>query len=284
MIFNPADPQGVDQRVLNAFYGTCLMHDLTYLLGFREPNGSYQDGVVSALGLPSGPVKVEVHPAPILNTAHWWNLGSIPIMRLGPDRNTGRHSALDMTIVIHEYMHGVSSRLVGGGAIRSPLLEAQSRGMGEGWGDYVACVVLDTSLIGQWLTNDDRGLRPFPYDEDFPADKISFSTLSTLSTYEIGSLWCAVLLEMNRRIGANLSLQLVIESMKGLPANPSLLDGRDELLLTLDDLRDNGALTVAGHASAKTGIWAAFVAFGMGTGASSQGPSVFGAVADDSVP
>ncbi|MFF4448270.1 M36 family metallopeptidase [Streptomyces sp. NPDC001502] len=284
VIFNPADAQGVDQMVLNAFYGTCLMHDLTYLLGFREPNGSYQDGVVSALGLPSGPVKVEVHAAPILNTAHWWNLASIPIMRLGPDRNTGRHTALDMTIVIHEYMHGVSSRLVGGGATRSPLLEAQSRGMGEGWGDYVACAVLGTSLIGQWLTDDDRGLRQFPYDENFPADKIGFASLSTLSTYEIGSLWCAVLLEMNRRIGANLSLQLVIESMKGLPVNPSLLDGRDELLLTLDDLRDSGALPVPAHASAKRGIWAAFAAFGMGTGASSQGPSIFGAVADDSVP
>ncbi|MFD9372600.1 M36 family metallopeptidase [Streptomyces sp. NPDC060020] len=284
VIFNPADPQGVDQMVLNAFYGTCFMHDLTYLLGFREPNGSYQDGVVSATGLPSGPVKVEVRPQPIMGTAHWWPLGSIPTMRLGPKQDTRRHTALDMTIVFHEYMHGVSCRLVGGGATRTPLLEAQSSGMGEGWGDYVACTVLGTPLIGQWLANDDRGLRRFPYDEQFPTDQVNFATLSALSTYEIGSLWCAALLEMNRRIGANLGLQLVIESMKGLSANPSLLDGRDELLLTLDDLRDSGALPVSGHALAKTGIWAAFAAFGMGVGASSQGPSKFGVVADNSVP
>ncbi|MFI5688233.1 M36 family metallopeptidase [Streptomyces sp. NPDC051636] len=127
-------------------------------------------------------------------------------------------------------------------------------------------------------------MRRFPYDEHFPADQINFAALSSLSTYDIGSLWCAALLEMNRRIGANLGLQLVVESMKGLSANPSLLDGRDELLLTLNDLRADGTLSVAEHASAKKGIWASFAAFGMGIGASSQGPSLIGAVADNSVP
>ncbi|MEU4088961.1 M36 family metallopeptidase [Streptomyces aureus] len=284
VIFDPADPKGADQKILNAFYGACFMHDLTYLLGFRESDGSYQEGAVSAAGRPSRSVQVEIHSEPVLGTAHWWPLGTVPTMRLGPKQETGRHSSLDMTIVFHEYMHGVSTRLVGGGAVSHPLAETQSRGMGEGWGDYFACTLIGTSLIGQWLTDDDVGLRRFPYDQNFQRNQINFANLSTLKLYEIGSLWCAALLDMNRRIGARLSLQLVLEGMKTLPVNPSLLDGRDEILLTLDDLRDSGAVSVSEHSRAKAGIWAAFAALGMGVGAISQGPSIVGAVADNSVP
>lgn len=282
--FNPANPQDQDQQVLNAFYGACFMHDLTYLLGFRESEGNYQEGSAGTAGHPAGRVKVEVRSQPIQGLAHWWPLGSVPTIRLGPKTETGRHTALDMSIVFHEYMHGVSTRLVGGGTKPHPLQEQQSRGMGEGWGDYVACTILDSPIFGEWVSGSAQGLRRFPYDDDFPADQIGFGTLGTLRLYDIGSLWCAVLLRMNRAIGRGLGLLLVLESMKNLAADPSLLDGRDELLLVLDDLRDSGEMPTADHAAAKKGIWDAFAAFGMGVGANCQGPSVIGAVADSTVP
>ncbi|WP_406099759.1 M36 family metallopeptidase [Streptomyces sp. NBC_01013] len=284
LIFDPAEAEGEDQMVLNAFFGTCFMHDLTYLLGFREADGSYQDGAVGVAGILSKRVNVEIRKEPILGTAHWWPLGSIPTMRLGPKSETGRHTALDMSIIFHEYLHGVSTRLVSGGTTKHPLQEAQSRGMGEGWGDYFSCMLLNTSLIGGWVSNDNVGLRRFPYDEHFPADQINFAGLGGLGLYEIGSLWCATLLEMTRRIGRDIAVHLVIEGMKGLAANPSLLDGRDEILLVLDDLRDSKSLSVAEHAAAEQGVWGAFAAFGMGANASSQGPSVAGAIGDNLVP
>src|SRR5205823_1881329 len=41
LVFNPADPFGDDQKVLNLFYYTCYMHDFFYLLGFRERDGNF---------------------------------------------------------------------------------------------------------------------------------------------------------------------------------------------------------------------------------------------------
>ena len=50
-----------------------------------------------------------------------------------------RHTAFDSDVVYHEFMHGVTTRLVGGGLNPHSLDNLQSGGMGEGWGDYVSC-------------------------------------------------------------------------------------------------------------------------------------------------
>ena len=47
-----------------------------------------------------------------------------------------RDSDLDNTIIIHEYGHGVSTRLTGGPANSNSLFALQSAGMGEGWSDW----------------------------------------------------------------------------------------------------------------------------------------------------
>lgn len=286
LTFIPSDLNGIDQMVVNSFYGTCLLHDLFYLLGFREKDGSYQDAGVSASGRPCTRVNVEVRQNQVMGTAHWWPSGRIPALRLGPDRTTGRSTALDMTIVLHEYMHGVASRLVGRGAATNPFLEPQSRGMNEGWGDFIACMLTGETLIGGWVKNDGRGMRRFPYDKSFPVASANFGILPALGQdyYRIGELWCATLLQVSRLIGGSLTLRLVVDALRELPINPSLLDGRDTLLLALDDRRAAGLLTEAEHTDARRGVWAAFAEFGMGMGAESQGPSLTGVVADSTVP
>jgi extracellular elastinolytic metalloproteinase len=276
-VFDDPEPLGVRQQVINAFYGTCFMHDLLYLLGFREADGNYQEGATDALGRACRRVKVEVRAEPVYLTAHWWPLGPVPAIRLGP--KAGRHTALDMTILFHEYTHGLSSRLVGGAGAPHPLRDPQSKGMAEGWGDYVACTITGSPLIGGWLMGDGKGLRRFPYDEAFPVAEANFGILDKLGTYEIGELWCATLLDLNRRIGATLALRLVLEGMRDLMQNPGLLDGRDGILTAVDDLLDGDE-----HRAARTAVWAAFAGFGMGAGASSIGADLTGAVADHTVP
>ena len=168
--------------------------------------------------------------------------------------------------------------------VPNPLVGPQSRGMGEGWGDYVACIVTGRTVVGGWTTGDfDRGLRRFPYDEAFPVEEANFGVIANLKTYEIGELWCAFLLDMTRRIGRRLGLQLVVEGMKGLLSNPSLLDGRNNLLVKVDRLRSAGNLTPHEHEAARSAIWAAAARFGMGVGALSSGASHSGIVADTSV-
>ena len=39
--------------------------------------------------------------------------------------------------------------------------------------------------------------------------------------HDLGEIWCATLMEMNRNIGKLLGLQLVVDGFKLTPANPS---------------------------------------------------------------
>jgi len=45
-------------------------------------------------------------------------------------------------------MCGVTTRLVGGPQNADALNAQQSGGMGEGWGDYVACVINNVTVVG----------------------------------------------------------------------------------------------------------------------------------------
>ena len=60
-------------------------------------------------------------------------------------------------------------------------------------------------------------------------------------------------LEMNRRIGSELGVQLVVDALKLAPANPSFLDVRDAILTALDHKRAGGQLDDRRHASAWQG-------------------------------
>jgi len=123
--------------------------------------------------------------------ANWWqydnqagitvlNDGNPPRLELGifthpePDRD----SALDAEVVFHECAHGVSSRLIGDGY---GLSTVQSRGMAEGWSDFMALSLLsepgddphgvyafggNIAAWAGWSNNYYYGIRRFPYTTD----------------------------------------------------------------------------------------------------------------------
>ncbi|MGI9303409.1 MAG: proprotein convertase P-domain-containing protein, partial [Gammaproteobacteria bacterium] len=182
--------------------------------------------------------------------------------------------------------HGVTNRLVGGRLNTRALDAIQSGGMGEGWSDYFACTINDVIVVGDWVADNPGGIRGFPYDSDFPDN---FGDLGTGRyggdpVHNIGEIWCAALLEMNRNIGANLGVQLVVDGLKLTPANPSFLGARDGIIAALDDKLSAGQLSTGEHRIAFNGMWQAFARFGMGPGARSNGPSLSGIVADFDVP
>lgn len=53
------------------------------------------------------------------------------------DSQTERDSAFDNSVILHEYAHGLSNRLTGGGAAQC-LQTTESGGLGEGWSDAFA--------------------------------------------------------------------------------------------------------------------------------------------------
>jgi extracellular elastinolytic metalloproteinase len=284
--FDFADSTGDDQKVLNIFYYNCYMHDYFYLLGFREAAGNFQDENFGRGGIQGDRVDARAHSGAVTGTANMFTPvdGSNPVMNMGLVTSTNRHTAFDSTVVFHEFMHGVTNRLVGG-AMNSRALDAdQSGGMGEGWGDYIACTINDVVVVGAWVVNRTGGIRAFPYDANFPDSFGDLGTGRYTEVHNIGEIWCATLMEMNRNIGAQLGVQLVVDALKLSPANPSFLDMRDAILSALTHMLDAGELSATAHADAEKGTWKAFAKFGMGPGARSNGASLSGIEADFNVP
>ncbi|MEK6300588.1 MAG: M36 family metallopeptidase [Acidobacteriota bacterium] len=287
LVFDPANATGDDQKVLNIFYYTCVMHDFFYLLGFREQDGNFQRDNLGRGGVATDGVDARAHSGTVFGTANMSTPadGSNPVMNMGLVSSTNRHTAFDSGVVFHEFTHGVSNRLVGGPANDRALEAIQSSGMGEGWSDYIACNINNSTVVGNWVVDRSGGFRKFPYDSNFPDH---FGKLGTgryiEEEHNIGEIWCATLMEMNRNIGKVLGLQLVVDGFKLTPANPSFLDARDAILRALDGKRAAGQLTQAEFDTAHNGTWKAFAKFGMGPNARSNGATTSGIVADFNVP
>lgn len=286
LTFDPTAADGDDQKVLNIFYFNCFMHDYFYLLGFREADGNFQHDNLGRGGVPSDRVDARAHSGAVFGTANMSTPvdGSSPVMNMGLVSSTGRHTAFDSSVVFHEFMHGVTNRLVGGPMNTRALDASQSRGMGEGWGDYVACTINQSTAVGSWVIKQPGGIRGFPYDEDFPDNFGDLGTGRYREEHNIGEVWCATLMEMNRNLGQELGVQLVVDALKLSPANPSFLDMRDAILTALADKHAAEELGGEDHAAAERVIWAAFAKFGMGPAARSNGATLAGIVADFNPP
>jgi extracellular elastinolytic metalloproteinase len=297
--FNPADPLGDDQKILNIFYFCNYMHDFYYMLGFDEEAGNFQIVNFTGNGTPGDPVLARAYPGPVNGTANMSTPpdGQGPLMNMGLVAATGRHTALDSDVVFHEYTHGLSNRLVGGRLNSQALNEPQSRGMGEGWGDYFALTIqnhgrpTEKTVLGDWVTDSPNGIRMFPYDDNYPKAFGDLGSPPFDEVHNIGEIWCATLMQMNRELGAalgsaenghELGWQLVVDSLKLCPANPSFLDARDAILRALDDLEKAGRLVDA--AGSRRAVWSAFARFEMGPQAACNGASLNGIVGDTSLP
>lgn len=107
------------------------------------------------------------------------------------------HAANDPSILIHEYTHGVSSRLVGGAECQYPFLELQALGFSEGMSDYFALTVLNYldrlrggpgALMVFGGTFRPGGLR------DYSNFKGGWQQ-SQKDAYRIGMAWCSAMLD-----------------------------------------------------------------------------------------
>jgi len=286
LTFDPPDGAGDEQKILNIFYYTCFMHDYFYLLGFREADQNFQLDNLGLGGAGDDAVDARAYPGAVWATASMYTQsdGTSPVMRMGLVTSTKRHTAFDASVVFHEYTHGVTHRLVGGAGNDHALEAPQSAGMNEGWSDYIACTLLGTTAVGAWVVDKPTGVRQFAYDESFPDTFEKIGTGRYNEPHNIGEIWCATLMELGRKIGTTLGVQLVVDAWKLTPANPSFLDGRDAIMATLDAELSNGRLSAADHDTTAAAMWKVFARFGMGPNAQSNGASLQGVVADFSTP
>ena len=200
-----------------------------------------------------------------------------------------RDSSLASGTIIHEYGHGVSSRLTGGPSNASCLSLNQASGMAEGWSDFwslaLTAKTTDTRAMPRGTATflvDERttagGIRNFPYSTDLNVNPQTYADIAATNVpHGVGEIWVSALWEVYWNLvdehgfdsdpytgagGNNLVLQLVMDSLKLQSCQPSFLDGRDALLLA--------DLNLTGGAN-DCAIWTGFAKRGMGFAADDGG-------------
>lgn len=303
-VFAPEQDDGDDQKLLNIFYFCNVMHDFFYALGFDEGAGNFQRINFTAQGAGNDPVRARAHSGAVWGTANMSTYpdGTPPVMNMGMVTSVNRHTAFDADVVFHEFVHGLTNRLVGGAQNAMALDAPQSGAMGEGWSDYYALTLQnywrneEKIVSGDWVTGRPGGIRRAPYDESYPFTYGKVNSIGggqQISVHDAGEIWCATLMSMTRRIraalgddeaGYRLTWQMIADGLKLTPANPNFLEARDAILSALQGFRDAQQITGATFAAAYGATWEAFAKFGMGDRAFSLDSGWSGVTEDFTTP
>lgn len=147
----PEDPylEGANDRaaMVNLFYWCNWMHDKLYALGFTETDGNFQTNNFGRGGLGSDRIIGEAQEVSTVNNASFTPAPEGTACRISMGRWMGsgsrRDSSFDAEVILHEYTHGLSQRLVGDGS--GALSALQSKGLGEGWSDFFSLSLLSQS-------------------------------------------------------------------------------------------------------------------------------------------
>ncbi len=120
-----------------------------------------------------------------------------------------RDGDFEAGIVIHEYSHGLSTRLTGGAANSGCLGWGESGGMGEGWGDALASIIRRTGAaphdwpMGSWASNRAKGIRNYPYSTNKTINPETYSYLDHAGywgVHAIGEVWATMLNEVEEAL------------------------------------------------------------------------------------
>jgi len=256
--------------VTNAFYFVNVAHDYFYELGFTEQAGNYQSDNLGRGGEGNDAVVTQVHDLNVFGGARFAPApeGFAGLMELGLEPqntfrlNDDRDFALDGEVVIHEYGHGVTDRIVGGPDNVNCLFGAeffmQSGALAEGWSDYFASSYFDDPVPGEYSSaNAERGIRRFAYDRN----PLTYEDLGNegFEVHNDGEIWGATLWEIRAALGAEVTDQLVMDALKLTPCGPSMIDARDAIL---------DADQAAHGGSHHNVLWPIFARRGMGHSAS----------------
>jgi extracellular elastinolytic metalloproteinase len=198
----------VDASITQLFYTSNTYHDLLHTLGFNEAAGNFEVNNNGAGGRGADDVILNTQDGSGTNNANFATPpdGQQPRMRMYIwNRSTpNRDSSFEAGVVIHEYTHGLSTRLTGGPANSNCLNVLESGGMGEGWGDFMATAIRlkasDTRSknypMGAWINNSPAGIRAYPYSTSLTTNPHTYTDANGMtSVHAIGTIWATMLYE-----------------------------------------------------------------------------------------
>ncbi|TRM66732.1 Fungalysin metallopeptidase-domain-containing protein [Schizophyllum amplum] len=202
----------INNTVTQLFYTCNLIHDFYYRYGFTEAAGNFQQYNFGRGGAENDGVIANAQDGSGYNNANFMT---------PPDGQNGRmrmylwntiipyrDGDLEAGIVVHEFAHGLSTRLTGGPANSGCLGWGESGGMGEGWGDFIATSIRATAnysdyTMGAWAANREGGIRNYPYSTNETVNPSTYKTLDKpgyWGVHAIGEVWAEILFVVQQRL------------------------------------------------------------------------------------
>ncbi|BGP36626.1 hypothetical protein JCM10449v2_000527 [Rhodotorula kratochvilovae] len=203
----PLDPTTyIEAATTELFYTNNEFHDLLHRYGFDEESGNFQEHNFGRGGYGGDAVQANAQDGSGYNNANFATPpdGQRPRMRMyvWNAQQPYRDGDFESGIVLHEYSHGLSTRLTGGPANSGCLGWGEAGGMGEGWGDFLATMVrihdvnqTDYSM-GEWASGRANGIRNYRYSRNMTENPSTYKFLDKpgyWGVHAIGEVWAEML-------------------------------------------------------------------------------------------
>ena len=270
-----------DAAIANVFYWMNRAHDRFYELGFDEGAGNYQAENFGANGLGGDPVIALIQWAAEHCDFNPFIICGNDAMFIAQEDGEPGFAAFTLMspplpyvdgafasdVVVHEYTHGVTQRIIGVSMLGGPHGFALS----EGWSDWFAASITGDPVFAEyWNGNLARGMRQHSM-ADSPLTYADFCNLHAQGCegHADGEIWAAALWDIRQALiarygvdaGVRRAEELVLEGMILTPPLPSLVEARDGIIET--ELARGGP----DHCT----LWTLFAARGLGQSAAGEG-------------
>lgn len=247
--------------VTNLFYWVNILHDLMYFYGFNEAAGNFQEINYGEEGSDGDSVLALAQ-----NDSRDCNAsfgtpreGLSPRMKI--DLCDDKDGAFDNVVLIHEFAHGISNRLVGGSFVVDCLRNTEQ--MGEGWSDWYALITTmkpgDSEDLPRGIATYYRGfgtlgggVREYPYTTDLTLNPLTYDSIKTAGIpHGLGTVWASMLWDMTwgliNRYGFSpnlhnftgdietdagnvMAMAIVTEALKLTRCDPGFVDARNAII------------------------------------------------------
>ncbi len=303
----------IEDAITNAFVWCNYAHDVFYQYGFDEEAGNFQARNLSGQGEDDDFVLVECQNGSGLNNARFNAQpdGEKPTMRLFLWNNgltsPNRDVSFENQIVIHEYAHGLTSRLIGG-PDNVDCFSNFEQGS-EGWSDFFGLMLtmadkngnssIDKNFLGEgirsmgnYVMNEDasgNGLRPAPYVYNMDSEAGTYNDFTYADIEHLpaphgtGFLWASMLWDMTLnlidRYGYEADLMNASSNAGNIRAMKIVIEALKitpceprffemrDAVLLANDMLFNG--------EGEDLLWDAFARRGLGYGANAKGEVAF---------
>lgn len=260
------------------FFALNFVHDFFYDLGFDEAAGNFQVdnygrggeagdsviGLARASGRNNATMSTPPDGSSPTMSMFLWDGSGCWASDVNSDSTLDNDGTIDSDIVVHEFHHGVHTRL------NTNWIGAEAGAMGEGGGDFFAYSIYGDTKLADYAAppNGIREINAKRYGD-------WFCFLGICSVHELGKIWANVLWDLREQFradgvgGSNEEAirrvhLLYIDALKLSPSAPTMLEMRDAMLVA-DTIRYPSA--DPGGSENACRLWRQFAMRGMGFGA-----------------